>query len=168
MKEIFRDAVGYEDCFQISNFGNLYSKRTNKILKQRLTDTGYYVIATKIGGRSGINKILRIHKLVAKAFIENPDNKTQVNHIDGNKQNNNVLNLEWVTPSENTKHAYDNNLAQAAQGINNVGSKLTEQDIFSIRNSNESCRSLAKIYNVHHSQISRAKRNSSYKNAGIV
>ena len=69
---------------------------------------GYCRINVKKADGSYTN--LPIHRLVALAFIENPDNKPQVNHIDGNKLNNSVDNLEWCTPSENIKHAWDNNL----------------------------------------------------------
>ncbi len=80
----------------------------------------------------GRRKDKYIHRLVALAFIPNPENKSQVNHIDGNRLNNNVENLEWVTPSENQKHSYANGLNSRA-GTNNGKAKLTEEDVKSIR-----------------------------------
>lgn len=68
---------------------------------QRLDNWGYPVVPIKIDGKK---KRVKVSRLVAKAFIPNPENKPQVNHIDGNKQNNIVANLEWTTPSENCQH----------------------------------------------------------------
>ena len=162
---IFKDVIAYEDYFQISNRGYLYSKRTNKILKTYIRPSGYECVATKV---NGTNLCFRIHRLVAQAFIPNPLNKPEVNHKDGNKLNNNVENLEWTTSSENMLHAYDTGLANAKAGIDNTNAKLTIEDIKFIKNSMESCRKLGKIFNVHHTQISRVKRNVAYKNADIV
>ena len=103
MKELWKDVVGYEEYFQISNFGRVFSKRSNKILKTVKAE--YEIFTTRLSGR-GKSTCFKIHRLVAKAFIENPLDKHEVNHIDGNKHNNHVDNLEWTTESENKKHAY--------------------------------------------------------------
>lgn len=110
----YRDMIGYEDLFSISNDGLLFSKRTNKELKQNLVGKGYLAHATKIGGRTGKNLLIKIHREVAKAFVCNPDDFPEVNHIDGNKLNNVYTNLEWVTTSENIQHAWDNGLRDKA------------------------------------------------------
>jgi len=75
----------------------------------------------------------RLHRLLAINFIPNPKNKPQVNHIDGNKHNNSLSNLEWVTRGENIKHAYDNGLLRPKKGSLNGNSKLTEKDVIDIR-----------------------------------
>ena len=92
--------------YQISNYGNVKSLLSNKILKPSIVayrdpnrNNGYYVVNLK-------GKLYYIHRLVAENFIPNPNHLPQVNHIDGNKQNNKVDNLEWCTASENIKHAY--------------------------------------------------------------
>ena len=101
MKEIFKD-VG-DTGFKISNLGRIKSKY-GRVLKMRDTGTGYLGVRVLVNGEK--NKF-KAHREVAKAFIPNPSNKPQVNHIDGNKQNNCVDNLEWTTVSENARHSYN-------------------------------------------------------------
>ena len=132
MEETFKDVVGFEDLFKISNKGNLWSKRSQKILKQHIHKNGYYVCSTKIGGRKGVDKCFKIHRLVAEAFIPNPENKPTVNHKDTNKLNNNVENLEWATHSEQTEHAYANGLISKRIGENNPAAKITNSDAWKI------------------------------------
>lgn len=90
--------------FYISNLGNVKNSESNVIYSQFKGNSGYNQVCINIGGKK---KSMMIHRLVAKAFIPNPLNKPQVNHIDGNKLNNKVDNLEWVTGKENMKHALD-------------------------------------------------------------
>ena len=109
MQELFLDIEGYEGLYQISNLGNVKSFKSvskNKILKPVLRK-GY---ATVILRKNKVNKLHSIHRLIATAFIPNPDNLPQVNHIDGNKSNNNVDNLEWCTHLENMRHAFKTGL----------------------------------------------------------
>lgn len=94
---------GFEN-YQISTQGQVRNKKNDKILKVGLSPF-YEQVVLRIDGKS-INK--RIHRLVAEAFITNPDNKPQVNHIDENKLNNHVDNLEWVTSKENNDHGSHN------------------------------------------------------------
>lgn len=109
MNEIFKDIIGYEGLYQVSNLGRVKSLPKGdgngyreRILKTDATRSYYCVSLSKDG------KVKRIfnHVLVATHFIPNPLNKPQINHIDSNKFNNNVLNLEWVTISENAIHAF--------------------------------------------------------------
>lgn len=104
MKEIFKDISGYEGRYQISNYGNVKSLNYQNTHRAKLLHPvkhhlGYLLV--HLGGE----KIKMVHTLVAEAFIDNPENKKYVNHIDGNKQNNTVWNLEWVTSKENMEHA---------------------------------------------------------------
>lgn len=103
MQEKYKILKDIDLKYAISNFGNIKNIVTNKILKPELTNKGYYRINLSI---NGIRKKYYIHRLVALMFLENNDPKrNNVNHKDGNKLNNNVENLEWVTSSENQIHA---------------------------------------------------------------
>jgi len=93
--------------YKIDENGNIYSKYLKSFLQPKLGDNGYYEVTLFLDGKRHYKSV---HRLVAETFIPNPENKLCVNHIDGNKLNNNVYNLEWVTHSENTKHAFANNL----------------------------------------------------------
>lgn len=103
MKEIWKSIEGTDGKYFISNFGRVYSSFSNIIMKTRKGTCGYEAVGFAINGKVRKNDV---HRLVASHFIDNPKNKLQVNHIDGDKSNNRAENLEWVTPSENMKHAY--------------------------------------------------------------
>ena len=108
MEEIWKDIKGYEELYQISNFGRIKSfYKKGKILKTSYQYMKYGYIREKIDlSKNGKKKSLKVHRLVAEAFIPNPENKPQINHIDGNPLNNNVFNLEWCTNQENIIHSY--------------------------------------------------------------
>jgi hypothetical protein len=111
MQEIWKDILGYEGLYQISNYGNVRSLHWNHSNQIRLLtpfdNDGYLRIGFRQQGKL---KNHLIHVLVAKAFIPNPNNLPQVNHKDGNKHNNLVSNLEWISNSDNVKHAIRNHL----------------------------------------------------------
>ena len=107
MKEAWVDIKDYEGLYQISNLGRVKSLKRNtaheRILIPRVGRDGYLYVGLC---KNGITKTKKIHRLVAENFIENPENKKEVNHIDGNKLNNYIFNLEWCNRSYNLKHAY--------------------------------------------------------------
>ena len=122
MKEIWKDIKGYEGLYKISNLGNVLRCKKIKIdskgrkrifedliLKANINKNGYKYVNL----HNKKKQAYKIHRLVAQTFIPNQENKPQVNHIDGNKENNRVDNLEWVTGKENIRHAYKNNLIKS-------------------------------------------------------
>ena len=120
MKEVWKDI--YEE-YQISNLGRIKSLKWGKerILTPRKNFKGYMQIHIRVNGK---DKVIKVHRLVAEAFIPNPDNKPQVNHIDGNKENNTSLNLEWCTNSENQLHAYKNGLQKYKNILRNENGRF--------------------------------------------
>lgn len=102
MEEVWKDIKEYEGLYQVSNTGEIKSLINNLIKKHKNDKDGYCLITLHCNGE---RKGYSIHRLVANAFIENLNNKPQLNHKDGNKRNNNVSNLEWCTAKENTHHA---------------------------------------------------------------
>lgn len=102
--KIIPDTIGH---YLVSSHGRIKSIRSNKIMRPLRTTTGYHQIQLRI---NGITIQRRIHRIVAQCFLENPENKPEVNHKDGNRVNNCLSNLEWCTKSENSKHAYDSGL----------------------------------------------------------
>lgn len=99
--EIYRDIEGYED-YQVTSWGRVFNRKTGKFVNQEVHDKGY--LRVDLYNDHG-RKHFKVHRLVAMAFVPNPEDKPQVNHIDGNNQNNSFTNLEWVTDAENKEHA---------------------------------------------------------------
>ena len=110
MDEIWHDIEGYKGLYQVSNKGNVKSLKLEKelILRPGIDRYGYYYIGLY---NDGVRKAFRLHRLVAEAFIPNPENKPQVNHKDENKLNNCVNNLEWATAKENNNFGTRNERA---------------------------------------------------------
>jgi hypothetical protein len=103
--EIWKDVKGFEEIYQVSNLGRIrsFARNPRGVILSLKNKTGWY-LTTNFCYR-GIRKTVRVHRLVAEAFVPNPHNKPEVNHKDGNKQNNRADNLEWVTRAENHRHA---------------------------------------------------------------
>jgi hypothetical protein len=135
--EIWKDIVGFEELYKVSNTGKIKSLSrdipfTNRwgqritrkckelILKPRITNFGYFRVHLV---KNGIDNLYSLHRIVAKAFLQNPNNLPQVNHKDGDKSNNNDWNLEWCNNSHNQLHAYKLGLNHTASGFEDSQSK---------------------------------------------
>lgn len=150
MTEIWKDVPGYESIYEVSSLGRVrsvdrtISKRGNRgstystvikgrIRRQKLTKFGYLEIALSNGKRKDMSH-LRMNRLVAVAFIPNPNNLPEVHHIDHDKTNNQVGNLRWVTSSENTKEAIKAGRHHGGfkVGVNHHNAKFTDDQILSM------------------------------------
>ena len=144
------DIPDYDGVYQVSNLGRIRNAhRNNRVLSQS-TSTGYAHVSLN---KNGVQKSFLVHRLVAKAFIPNIDNKPEVNHLDGNKLNNHSTNLEWVTAQENQIHSVIIGLKKTGESAAN--NKLSQDDVASIRREYKpntrgcGCKALAKKYGVN-------------------
>jgi len=160
--EVFKPIPRYENKYEISNLGRIKSLpklrcKNEKILKPIIVG-GYACI--DLGDGQTIKRFL-IHRLVAITFLKNPQDKPQVNHIDGDKLNNNLSNLEWNTCSENQLHSIKIGL-RTTKGVKNSQSKLKESDVIEIFNDKRQYKHISKDYNVSIPTISDIKRGYSW------
>ena len=153
-----------DEHYHISNYGRTKSfcNGKAKILKPQLR-MGYLCVTLC---KDSTKKPFLVHRLVALTFIANPDNKPEVNHIDGCKFNNFVGNLEWATDSENSRHAVKNGLYKS--GEDNHKAKLTNEQVQYIRQNPDKLtqKKLAKMFGISLSKISYVQLGKTYKNAG--
>uniref|UniRef100_A0AB39C809 HNH homing endonuclease n=1 Tax=Staphylococcus phage UHP46 TaxID=3234966 RepID=A0AB39C809_9CAUD len=152
--ELWHNVLGFPG-YWVNRKGEVLGKRGKK-LKLGMSTKGYPQITFET---KQVHRCIKIHRLVAQYFIynDNPELKNQVNHIDGNKTNNNVSNLEWCSNKENHEHKMRNNLNVALQGSEHHNSILTEDNVIDIFKSKEPYTELMKKYNVSKSTISSIK-----------
>lgn len=168
--EIWKWVKGYEGLYQISNYGRAKTfprKGTGnkiKILKPRLKE-GYLQFSFS---KDDQQKLFAVHRLVAEAFIPNPENKVQVNHKFGNKFDNYYENLEWITSLENQKHAYNTGLRKKKPY--RPQSKLTEEQVKWIRENyipydeKYGAAALARKFNMNVNTMRKVIHRKRYKN----
>lgn len=157
------------DRFEVSDDGRLRNVITGTIYRQHINKEGYSQVCVSLGSRNK-KKVFKIHKAVAETYIPNDENKSTVNHIDGNKQNNSINNLEWATNSENVQHAFDTGLNKPKIGTEHWCSKLSIDDVKYIRDhyiKNDveyGSRALGRKFGIDHCKILDVVKYESYKN----
>ena len=157
----------YKDSkYLIFKDGLIKNEKTGRYLKQQNNGRGYMKVTLTI---NGIQIQRYVHRLIAEYFVDNPFNKKQVNHKDGNKQNNYYSNIEWVTNQENRDHAVKNELVPS--GVNHYRSKLNKSDIEEIiifDLDGYKRKDIARIFNVSKSTVSDILNGNRYKNLCFV
>lgn len=169
MKEVWKPIKGLEGVYKISNKGNVLSFQKAKPYKMKNNlNAKYYRVLLSSNGYF----LIKIHRLVAEAFIPNPLNKPCVNHINGIKTDNRVENLEWCTASENQLHAYRTGLCKAPFGQNHSNAKLNEKQVRLILHL-KNCRpkmarkDIGKLFNITVQTVGELWRGESWKHITI-
>lgn len=108
----YKQIEGFENLYTIYSDGRVYSERTGKFLKPEIDKDGYLIVDLR---RNGEHNLKKVHRLVASAFIPNPNNYPVVNHIDEDKANNDVSNLEWCTKQYNSEYSLAKDVIQYSQ-----------------------------------------------------
>lgn len=142
MIEEWKPVVGYEKFYEISNYGNCRRIGSKRNLKPHINSAGYIRYGLSVNGK---NKYKFAHRLEGEAFLDNPYNKKQINHIDGNKTNNLITNLEWCNQSENIQQQYKD--GRISRKINGKIFCVEENRIFN------TVEEAANAYNVHRRSI---------------
>ena len=169
--EIWKNIKGYEGLYQISNMGRVKSlerkiphwrggERVQKerILKQVVTHNGYLRVGLRVDGKQ---KMLRVHRLVCEAFHENPDNKSDVNHINENKTDNRACNLEWCTRIENCNHGTRNE--RVAKALSKpIGQYTRDGDLVKVWQSTNEARRQAGFSQGAVSEVANGNRKTAY------
>lgn len=175
--EIFKDIIGYDGFYQVSNFGRIKSLEreiparkgqfkpifiSQKILENVKNSEGYLQVTLC---KYKVKENITVHRLVAISFIPNPENKPFVNHLDGDKTNDFDWNLEWSTSQENCLHAHKTGLQISYSGESCNLSKLTEKEVLEIRSLYKklSEEDIAFKFNVTASTINRIQNKKTWK-----
>lgn len=163
-EEIWKPIDGYEGIYEVSNLGRVKSLKKivlfrfpdkkrfipDRIFKKSVNVYGYIIVSLHLNLKI---KQFRVHRLVARAFIPNPENKPYVNHIDGNKQNNRVDNLEWCTAQENSIHAVKSGLLRNSSLRGDLHNSLKlkfkqVEEIRELRNTGMGLKFIASMYGI--------------------
>jgi|HubBroStandDraft_2_1064218.scaffolds.fasta_scaffold00002_112 hypothetical protein len=177
-QEIWKDIAGYEGYYQVSNMGRIKSLERKVhgrrgLLKEMMlglypNHRGYLLVLLSKGN---LKNRLIVHRLVAQHFIPNPENKPEVNHKDGNKQNNSDWNLEWFTRLENAHHSI-NVLGKNQRGQNHAQAKIKEEDAIEIimlhRTGVFTYAELGRKFNLNDGHVSGIVRGKTWKHLKLL
>lgn len=131
----WKDVPEYEKYYQVSNHGEIFSKRRNIVMKLCKDADGYMKMS--FHGTNNKRRTITIHRIVAEAFLDKASINNEVNHINGIKSDNRAVNLEWCTRSQNIKHAFDLKLKFTPRGENHPLAKLSPDQVRNIRSMRE-------------------------------
>lgn len=160
--ELWEKIARVSGNYEVSTLGRIRNACTGKILALN-TMAGYLGVTVKPNGRSGKSVRLRVHRCVAEEFVDGYFDGAVVNHKDGNKLNNTVDNLEWVTQSENITHAYATGLKTQKTGLASKISKLTREQVLEIKLDDRSSRVIAEQYGISKDTVLDVKTGCRYK-----
>ncbi len=162
--EIWKPVVGYDMLYEVSDLGRvrgaiektelITGKKAGNIKRAQVNKSGYLVTLV---WKNNHPQAVKVHRLIAEAFIPNPENKRTVNHINGIKTDNRLENLEWATHKENHKHARENGLYPIKTGEDSKSAKLINQDVIEIRILKENgirTETIAKLFDIHINTVS--------------
>ncbi len=169
--KLCKDVPGFEGHYAVTDGGRVWSHKRHIWLKTPCDNVGYPVVVLR---KPGVKKTARVHRLVAVAFIENPENLPQVNHKSGVKTDNRASNLEWVTHEDNNKHARENGLSTGLSAVTpqqraDNGKKrrlLSNEQVRKVRDlasGGLSATRIANIVGLHQVTISKLLRGESYR-----
>lgn len=151
---------GYEGIYDADESGDIFSVYLNKPISKRDDQRGYLVSTLHKGG---IKKHIKVHRLIAAAFIENKNNLEQINHIDGNKKNNRHENLEWCSALQNLRHARNSGLIKNRSFDGYVGKNIKTGEIIKFEKQNE-----AELKGFDSSTISKCCKGTRNKHKGFT
>jgi len=161
MKEIFKHIKKFKNRYAISNFGRIKNLKTGKFLNPYLRKNGYLQIGIRL---NGVRYFFLIHRLVAIHFIPNPKNKKEVNHKNSNRQDNNVINLEWCTHLENCEHAsIEGNLLKGESNNQSKLSNIEVKEIKKLFKNSKAYSGIGKKYNVDRKTIRLILTNQTWR-----
>lgn len=171
LRKAWKPIKGFEGLYEISTSGEVKSfvKLKEKILRPGLCKNGYLTVVLY---RYRHGKSYYVHRLVAETFIPNVFGKPEVNHLDGNKRNNGLRNIEWCTKSENGRHAYDTglNYSNPQKGESCATHVLSERQVKKIKTAlflGITCARLGRLFGVDRTTISSIKNEKSWKHITI-